>query len=45
MSSESNLVQDDDSDLGYGEEEKRGMGGGGEVQQLGEPITSWEDGF
>ena len=42
-SSESNLVRDDDSDLGYGEEGKGGWGV--EAHKLEETLSCWEDGF
>jgi hypothetical protein len=41
--SESNLVRDDDSDLGYGEEGKGGWGV--EAHKLEETLPSWEDGL
>jgi hypothetical protein len=43
MSSESNLVRDDDSDLGYGEGGKGGWGV--EAHKLEETLSCWEDGF
>ena len=43
MSSESNLVRDDDSDLGYGEGGKGGWGV--EAHKLEETLPCWEDGF